>query len=857
MSNKIKLRKPIYSCRVYLRIPTVTMRQTLLVTFCLFSFFFALGQRPSGRGGSQGRNQQALIKGKILGRLVDEATGDPVEFATVSVQNKKSQKTVSGGLTDEDGTFKITDIPVGEYQVMFSFVGYGRKDLQVVLTPKAPDFNMEQIQLTPTTTNLDELVVTGDRELIENRVDKIVYNSEQDVANLGGDATDVLRRTPLLSVDLEGNVSLRGSQNIQILINGKPSSILASTPGEALQAIPAEQIKAVEVITSPSAKYDGEGTAGIINIITKRKSPEGFAGSINTSVGTRSNRGNLSLTMGKGRFGLNANGSSYYSWPRNGTNSFVRIDQTSAGEASFTESGINRSDRLGFFGTAGAFYDFNAYHGLTSALRIRGRKSNSDGTFTNDLIDPLNDLSQSFERITVSDDLRSGFEWSLDYIAKFPDKKERELSVSYKLDGNISNEESLIGQSDLLSDDLSLFRDDTNINDGDNRENTLQVDFTDQFGSKVKFETGAKAILRHVVSDYSYDFYNVDTDQIERDPNRTDLFNYDQDVWAGYVSITTSWSDKLSSISGLRYEATEIDGRFDVFDSPFSNSYQNLLPSVSLNYKLEKFTSIKLSYNRRIQRPSLRFINPFRNQDNVQIIQEGNPELDPELTDNYEVGYNFNVKKVSVFTSFYVRKTTDVIESFVDASREDAISVTTYRNIGTRTNSGFNIFTNTTLFSIWTLRAGVDLFRYNASGTVGGEEISNEAILASGNVNSNVKLSGNWTIDVFGFFRGRRQTLQGFNPSFSIFGVGAQKKIWQEKGTIGIRIIEPFAENKIFESDISGTSFQQSSTRSIPFRSFGLTFSYKFGKLDFKQRQRRSKIRNDDQLSGDDNNNGF
>ena len=288
------------------------------------------------------------IKGKVTGRLIDAESNEPLAFASVAIYDPKKNKAINGTITGDDGRFKLTNIPLGSYELQISFVGYDQKTLPVQLTPKNPDLNLNTIQMSGNLQQLEEVVVQGERELIETKIDKIVYNAEQDVANDGGDASDVLRRAPLLSVDLEGNVSLRGSQNVQILVNGKPSTMFAGNPGDALRAIPADQIKSVEVITSPSAKYDGEGTAGIINIITKKSNAEGFTGNVNLSVGNLSNRAVAGITAGKGRFGLNANGSAYYRIPQVGSTRLLRRDIIDDETRLLTEDGDNESDRLGF-----------------------------------------------------------------------------------------------------------------------------------------------------------------------------------------------------------------------------------------------------------------------------------------------------------------------------------------------------------------------------------------------------------------------------------------------------------------------------------------------------------------------------
>ncbi len=823
------------------------MRYTFTITL-IFLCFFSNAQQWGANRGSKGTSSS--IKGKVSGVVIDAKDGSRLPFVTVLVKNQQTKKDVNGNVTADDGSFKITDIPTGKYDVLISFVGYETLKKQVELTPKKPDVNIGKVKLVSTYKQLDEVVVEGEKELIESKIDKIVYNAEKDVANAGGDASDVLRRAPLLNVDIEGNVSLRGSQNVQILLNGKPSSLFAGSPADALKVIPADQIKSVEVITTPSAKYDGEGSAGIINIITKKKKVEGFVGNVNLTVGTRSNRGVIGINGGKGRLGFNANASTFYSWPRGGSSSFLREDILDDQTRTLSEDGDTEGNRLGFFSTAGAFYDFNAFHSISTAFRLRGFSSDRDGIYNTSFIDPINNLNQFYDRTSNSDNLVSGYEWSVDYIIKFPEQKEREFSLSYKIDGDVRNQDFIISQEDIVGNDLTLFRDERNDNDGTNRENTFQFDYTHPIGKKVKLETGAKAVLRDLKSVYDYEEFDPEVGGYVTDDARTDQFDYNQDVISAYFSTNTKFGKNFGLVAGVRFENTQIKGAFRDLEAPFNNDYNNWLPSIILNKKIGKFNTAKISYNRRIQRPNLRFINPYSDVANTRNVTVGNPALEPEITDQYEFGYNMIIKKVLVNLSTYYKRTTDNIESFLQID-DDGVSTITYQNIGESDSYGLNVFTSATFFKIWTLRGGFNLFTYSSSGIIDGETLSNDAVLFSGNLNSNIKLKNDWVIDMFGFFRGRRQTIQGFNPSFSIFSMGVRKNIWEKRGSIGIRIVEPFFENKSFISEIRGSNYYQNSERQIPFRSFGINFSYKFGKLDFRQKRRGSKINNQDVKQGD------
>lgn len=812
-------------------------------SFLLFIFttviFYASAQPPRG-GGPQ------KITGRISGILIDSASNEILPYAAVVLQNPATGKDINGTITESDGSFRFNLIPVGTYQMVISFVGYTPKKMQVTTTDKNPDLDLGSIRLVSETTQLDEVVVKGQRDLVESRIDKIVYNAEEDVANIGGDGADVLRRAPLLNVDLDGNVSLRGSSNVQILINGKPSSMFSSNPGDALRSIPADQIKKVEVITTPGAKYDGEGTAGIINIITEKSGPEGFSGNADLSVGNRSNRGSLNLNAGKGRFGVNASLSSYYGWPIVGTSEVDRVTTIDGQEIRWNDSGEVESDYLGYFGNLGAFYDFNAYNSITTSFRLRGRSSNADGYYITTEDDPLNQSFSQYGRDQISETSSGGYEWSLDYIKKFAGMEGRELSMSYKIDGSFSNQENFINQEDLLGEDPQFFQDNINLNDGDNSEYTLQIDYVHPVSDKIKIETGAKGVMRDVVSDFRFLEREQGQSDYEVVPSATDKFNYDQDVSAGYISANIGLGENWGLLTGVRYEHTYIRGSLEEQANPFTNEYDNFLPNITLSRNFSQTTTLKASYNKRIQRPGLRQINPFVERNNVQNISYGNPQLDPEITHQYELNLNIFIKKILLNTSVYYRRATDVIQQITIYNEEFDRTETTFENIGSQDVFGLNVFSSVTLFDKWTIRGGVNMNTFEATGVVEGQEVSRTAYQLNGNINSNLKLDKNWVIDLFGFYRAEQQTIQGYIPSFTLMAMGIRKTFWEDRASLGIRIIEPFFENKTFEGKVEGSNFVQTTETVRPFRSFGLSFSYKFGKLDFRARQRRSRIENDD-----------
>ena len=704
-----------------------------------------------------GRKQASSVTGKITGEILDTISNGPVEFATVALRVHNMSKDIDGVISNDKGQFKLPEVKLGTYDLVVSFIGYQTKVLkEIKLTPEKPDFDAGTILLRTDEVMLSEIEVTAESAVIENKVDRIVYNADKDAGIVGGDAADVLRKVPMLSVDLEGNVSLRGSSNIKILLNGKPSGMFSNNVADALKMFPADQIKSVEVITTPGAKYDGEGTGGIVNIITKKKNVQGYSGSITSAVGTRQNRMSVNLNAAQGRFGMNAAGNAFYSWPQNAANNFYREDQINDQLRTLNQDGVTRSSRIGFWGQAGAFYDFNAYNSINSSFNLRGhsfdRSSELDAIFS----DPFSEIYQDYRRINDGDNLRSGFDWNTDYRKTYK-TPEKEFSIAFQITGQNSEDNIFLDQQ---SQDIALVLKELSANTGRSLESTLQLDYVHPFSKNFKLEVGSKGVLRRIDSDYDYRTYQSDLGEYIVDPERSDNFNYHQDVYAAYASSTIGLGKDYSLVAGARFEQTEIDGSFVNDDEAFSNKYSNLIPSIILAKKIG-FNTLKVSYVKRIQRPSLFYINPYVNLSDRRNITFGNPSLAPEVSNQFDIGYTSFKRGTVVSSSIYYRRTTDVIQSLLKVSSE-GVSETSYSNIGLADVWGMNVFTSFTLKDFWTLRSNLDLNSfYTKSESL---NLDNRAFQYKAFVNSSFSFKHGIKADIFGFLNSPRFTLQGRTP---------------------------------------------------------------------------------------------
>ena len=802
----------------------------ILFLFLVLLPFIARSQNPP-----PGRSDYG-ITGYIAGKVHDTLSNEGVGYAAVVIVDQRTGKVINGGLTDEKGAFRISDLPAGMYTLQINFIGFAPKEIVgLVLTPQRPDFDCGIILLRQESKLLEEVKVVGESALIEARPDRIVYNAENDVTSRGGDAADVLRKVPLLAVDFDGNVSLRGSDNVRILINGRPSGIFNASVADALKMMPADQIKSVEVITSPSAKYDGEGTAGIINIITRKKNIEGLTGSVDLTAGTRANRGNANLNYGKGRLALNLSGGGHYGYPQEGSTTFRREEFGSSVPSLLTQDGFNTSSRAGFRTSGGMEYNINAFNTITSSLSYRGYDSVND----NDVLSSYsvnNDPLEVYRRTTDGNTGRGGWDWEAAYKKTYPDS-EREWSVAFEVDNDEDHSTYEYDQRFAVpaSETSTL---ENNINNADNLEITMQADYVHPLNEKVKLETGAMATLRNIESDFRYDQYDPDLLMWVEDPLRSDIFYYDQNVLAGYLSATANIGLKTTIIGGARLEFTGIDGSFEQFVSPFSNQYTKVLPNLTLSRKVGEYNQWRISYSQRIQRPTQRHVNPFVEYNDDRDISYGNPYLSPELVQQVEIGTNIFLQKNMINLSVFGRRTVDLIESLLKIN-EEGISETTFENFGVKSGIGVNVFGSVSLGEKLVVRGGFDVNAWGVEGIFEGQDLSNSGFDYNGRINLTWSITETLKAEGFSYFRSPTYTVQGKLPNWVMSSFAIKQEFFKKKLVIGISVFQPFSEDQTFEKEVSGDDFYQNNTTVRPSRSIGINIGYRFGKLDFKERTGR------------------
>lgn len=817
------------------------------------------GGGPPGFGGQQERQKKEFVPGvsddtpkgnaRISGIIVDSSATTPVEFASVALISQKTGKPIDGTVADAKGKFTLSKIAAGDYRLQYTFIGYKTIESKAIKLDKNSDLNVGTIKLPADIKTLNEVTVTGQKALIEEKVDRLVFNAEKDIATKGGDASDVLKRVPMLSVDLDGNVSLRGSQNIRVLINNKPSTIVAASVADALKQLPADMIKTVEVITSPSAKYDAEGAAGIINIVTKKNTLHGLTLNIDAGVGLRASNLGLNGTYRQGKLGITLGGFGRAMYNRQ-SSSFIQETIVNNQLLKSTQEGSAFDKPLFGQYTLGFDYDLSKNQSLSANVRFGTRNFiQSQNQLTNSYMNGL--LSNTTNRDVDRKDLSNSVDVNVDYIRTFKPQQEWSISTQYSRTGLVNN-----FYADLLNGSNELTGRQRNLNNNTNGELTLQTDYQTPVKTNQLLEFGVKAIMRQVDSRFEYQIANG-SGSLYLDPkNPAGSLNYEQNIGAGYLSYTYATKNKYTFKVGTRYEHTGITAKANDTKPLGIPAYSNLVPSINVSKSLNSSTTLKAAYNRRIQRPGLQQLNPNVNAANPQQIMVGNPTLRPELTDNAELSLSTSIKKTYLNASVFGRLTNNAITQIRSAN--DTLAggiITSFQNIGVQRTIGTNIFFNTNITPKWSLNGGFDGYYVYMQGTTAGTNgqsvmISNTGFSLGGRIMSQLQMNKGWSAQVFSFFRGPMPQLQGRMGSFYMYSVGIRKDVANKQGSIGIAAENFLGGGVKMRTEIASPTLYQMNVMRLYNQNVKITFTYRIGKMSFEQPKKKGRSVNNDDVKG-------
>lgn len=623
---------------------------------------------------------------EIEGKVVEEGTNIPLEYATITIKNTSGDKVITGGITDTDGNFKL-DIKPGTYNIYVEYISYKPKEYLNKKLDKS--INLGTVSLALDIASLDEVTVVAEKTTVEVKLDKKVYNIGQDLTTAGGTVSDALNNVPSVSVDIEGGISLRGNENVRILINGRPSALAGFGDTNVLSQLPAEAIERVEVITSPSARYDAEGTAGILNIILRQKETLGFNGSFNFTIGNPDNIGlNSSINYRTEKFNIFTNLSwRYFDAPRTSFTDVTYFDRLVDGETIEPEfrriiedQDVERLNR-NYNANIGMEYFIDESSSITGGLFYR---LGSDADLSLNSSERFNDgtvVEETLRREKETEQDNS-YQITLNYLKRFGEDSDHRLTADFQYENDSEDGFTNLNENYITTNqtDPEPFQQEQEFTEEVQKEYLLQADYVLPIGEDSRFEAGYRGSFENEVTDYRLEQENILTGNLVVNDTITNIFDYDENVNAVYTQYGSKFG-KFSFLLGLRLEHTQLKGKIDsrlsdnelveAFGFPiqtdFDNNYLGLFPTVNVIYNLgdddsDSEESITFGYNRRINRPRGWFINPFPTRSSRTNVFQGNPNLQPAFASAFDIGYLKRWDDFTLTTSVYYQYETDSFE---------------------------------------------------------------------------------------------------------------------------------------------------------------------------------------------------
>jgi outer membrane receptor protein involved in Fe transport len=785
-------------------------------------------------GQTNGGNSPGLIFGKII----DQSNHNPVEFATIAVFKVEDSLIVNGAIANIEGEFEVEDIPLGNYYVEIDFIGYTKKIINhISISEKNSEFDIGTIQLESFAKNMDEFNVVDEKELVEIKIDKTVYNVSKDPASQGNNGLDMLKTIPSVDVDIEDNISLRNDNSVKVLIDGKPSPIPAS---QLLKDIPASLIEKIEVITNPSAKYNPEGMSGIINIILKKEKAVGFNGNINGSIGygnTARYNSSLSLNFRRKKINIYGNIGLYkgeWSSIGNTNRTYLTTDTLYFQELTFDRSGSYTS--LWYSGG----FDYYVNDKNTFYLEASGWGGAGSNLFNNhySFLNGKNELQSYSDRVSDGASNYSGQDINIGWQKEFDKDGDHTLDFDFDFSKSVDDGNNNIAEHFFLSDDTE-----TGIpaiqntkTPGIDYEFEGYIDYVLPVNDSLEIETG----INTTITDAQREFYSESNDSLNvifPDVNLNNEVTYQQTVNAAYVTIGKQFK-KIGVKFGLRGENVTTKIKLINTNEEFNKQYTSIFPSVYLTYKLIKKHELKLSYSRRINRPNEWEINPFASYSDPYSLRIGNPDLDPEYINVYELGYLFQGDKITLTPSAYVRQIVDKKTQFSEINNE-GILISTYNNSGRLLVKGVEFITRYSPYKWLRLNATLNYSQskysdLNLMGTPN-TTIDGWSLQLSSSLTFNKGLS----MQIYGNYFAKKISIQGTTlPRYGVT-MAVRKKILKDKGSLSIRASDIFntREYNYMSTDLGGYSARSNSKWAS--RTIYLSFRYSFGTIKMNNNERR------------------
>ncbi|MEP6684011.1 MAG: TonB-dependent receptor [Parafilimonas sp.] len=809
-------------------------------------------------------NVHAQNKNSIAGSIVDSVTKQPIEYATITLINSKTNQALNGSTTDSIGYFDVNDIEAGVYNLSFESIGYSKKVMHNITVKESHiPKNIGTISLRKSMNTLKDVVVTSQVKQIENKIDKLVFNTANDITSQGGVATDILKKVPQISVDADGNVELAGSGSIRFLIDGKPSTAFGSNITDVLQSIPASEIKSIEVITNPGAKYDAQGLGGIINIILKKSRVNGINGNISLNAGTRLENGSFNITVRHNNFGLHAfvSGNTRLSSKTHSVSDRTTTDSIDKEYQLFHQQSMPLTNRYGLESGLGFDWTFNKYNSFSGNVNYNRFGSSGKGLVNQEEATTSFNNDTAFSDIFSTNNYKNNFlfhstDADINYKRTFAKEDQSlEINVSTSLGNNNSKNNNF---QTLLPQD-SAYYGINNKNFGKENETEIEIDYEQPFSEKINFGAGADLTFDNIKSNSNVFALDPLNKLYSYDSTVSNYLSYKQAVYAAYAELSFPVGNLFDAKIGSRYERTEINSYYSDAAQQLKTGYNTFVPSIYFLKKLNDNQSVKISYSRRINRPDYDDLNPFINTSDPKNISAGNPYLKPETGNRFELSYNHNYNNAGSFmiSAFYRTSNNDIqpYTAFyssltVGDSVYTNVSVSTRENIGLEKNMGISFYGSLHATEKLNIRTNLSFFRRHI---FNGIDLGRNPTSFNYNFNVNCSYEFNKTFssEFFGNFRSPRNELQGRYPSFTSYTIAVRKQFWNKKASIAITATNFLNTYLKLPTVLYGTNFVTNSVREIPFRSFGINLTWKFGKLDFKN----DKSEENKEMNATDNNN--
>ena len=797
-------------------------------------------------------SQVSLKKVIVSGKIIDKSSSLPIEFAVITISKSETKQVINGGSADANGNFSI-ELNNGNYDIKFEFPGY--KTQEKLNQNISVDTNLGNVMLETESSQIETVVIRGEKTTVDIKLDKKVYNVGQDLMMKGGTVSDVLDNIPSVTVDVEGNISLRGNENVRVLIDGKPSNAINVT--DALRMLPADAVDKVEVITNPSARYDAEGGGGILNIILKKGKNKGLNGTIIATAGNPKNQG-ISAN-------INSKTENY--------NLFTTIsynDRNSPGTTKINQENFGANTYIEERRKANRYNDgYNANFGMelflnkektttwthTINYRNNGGNNTEDVTYKNYTLDRNTFFFTRF-RDNNSINTNEAFEYTSNFLKKFK-KEGHKLTVDASISLNKEDEFSNIFGSILETN--TFVSDEKTSKIGRQNRNLFQADYVLPFAKNMQFEAGYRGSYTNSTSNYEVLERVNQNDPYTNIPGFTNNFEYIENISAVYTQLGTKFFDKLSVLGGLRFENTNLNINQLLTNDFNKRNYNNLFPSLFFTYELNDNASISLNYSKRISRPRDRFINPFSSYTSNTNLFIGDPKLNPAFTDSYDIGFLRKWDKITFNTSVYYNHTTD---SFQTVRKESGnfvngipVIINTPFNLGEDNRIGMEATINYSLKKWWKINSNVNYY-YNE--TIGNYQFTN----ASNNlVNQNFNYkSSTWTARLTSKvnlpykidwqtnmnYNAGQKTAQGKTKGIPSMNLAFSKDVLKDKATISFNVNDVFNSRKRIQDlrlpTVNSYSEMQFRTRQITF-----SFTYRFNKM---KNEKETKPKTQDQEGG-------